>query len=88
MAGNSCGRVIFSVLFLSQDLSFSDVICLEVPEKEEGKSQGKTYSYQDLVDLQSRLMLVVGQEEEGKSNVERFISVIVFFLDLRASALF
>ena len=50
------------------------MICLEVPA-DEVQSEAKTYSYQDLIDLQSRLMLVVSHEDEGKKNVDRFISV-------------
>lgn len=60
-----------------QDFGFNDVICLEVAE-EEDESSIRMYSYQDLVDLQSRLMLVVGQEDEGKADVDRFISVSCF----------
>ena len=62
-------------VFAFQDLDFNDVICLEVPADDEGQSEAKTYSYQDLVDLQSRLMLVVGHEDECKKNVDQFISV-------------
>ena len=62
-----------------QDLEFSDVICLELPKDPEGQSDARTYSYQDLVDLQSRLMLVVGHDDQGKTNVDRFISVSIYW---------
>jgi ribosome biogenesis SPOUT family RNA methylase Rps3 len=32
----------------------------------------KEYTYEKLQDLQSRLMLVAGEEESSKKNVERF----------------
>ena len=60
-----------------KDLGFCDVICLEVPADEERKTEGCTYSYDALLDLQSRLMLVVGHEDQGKACVDRFVSVIV-----------
>ncbi|XP_070197743.1 E3 ubiquitin-protein ligase rnf213-alpha-like isoform X2 [Littorina saxatilis] len=59
-----------------KDLGLCDVICLEVPADPETETDGKTYSYQDLLDLQSRLMLVVGQEDEGRTSVDRFVSVM------------
>lgn len=39
------------------------------------KTPNRHYTYEELLDLQSRLMLVAGQAEKGKENVDRFISV-------------
>lgn len=45
-------------------------------ENEEGKNLRQNYTYDQLHDLQSRLMLVAGKAEMGNDDVERFISVI------------
>jgi hypothetical protein len=37
------------------------------------------YKYEQLHDLQSRLMLVAGKAEKGKDDVDRFMLVFVFF---------
>ena len=57
-------------------LSFKDVIRLTVPLKERGeKKQRKTYSIDELKDLQSKLMLIAGKAEKGKDDVEQFVRV-------------
>ncbi|XP_070188878.1 E3 ubiquitin-protein ligase rnf213-alpha-like [Littorina saxatilis] len=68
------------------DLSLQSVIQLSVSEevtlaKKAGKHSThdfhlRVYSYDDLMDLQSRLMLVAGQADKGKDNVDRFITVM------------
>lgn len=40
-----------------------------------GVTPPRRYTYEELLDLQSRLMLVAGQAEKGKENVDRFITV-------------
>jgi hypothetical protein len=73
-----------NVSFHAQDLA--SVIQVQVPEeKTESGGEGedrvvtppRKYSYDDLLDLQSRLMLVAGQAEKGKENVDRFLHVSV-----------
>ncbi|RMX46188.1 hypothetical protein pdam_00007847 [Pocillopora damicornis] len=55
-------------------LSFKDVIRLTVPLKDGGeKEQRKTYSIDELKDLQSKLMLIAGKAEKGKDDVEQFV---------------
>ena len=57
-------------------LSFKDVIRLTVPLKDRGeKKQWKTYSVDELKDLQSKLMLIAGKAEKGKDDVEQFVRV-------------
>ncbi|XP_076466247.1 E3 ubiquitin-protein ligase rnf213-alpha-like [Babylonia areolata] len=36
----------------------------------------REYTYEELLDLQSRLMLVAGEAEKGKENVDRFITIM------------
>ena len=43
------------------------------PETEDGEQ--KTYGFQDLQNLQSKLMLVAGKAEKGKDNVDTFTEV-------------
>ena len=55
-------------------LSFNDVIRLAVPMKDGGEEvQSKTYSVDELKDLQSKLMLIAGKAEKGKDEVEQFV---------------
>lgn len=56
------------------------VIHLDVSEDNEGKTPPRTYTYDELLDLQSRLMLVAGQAEKGKENVDRFMIVSLLYL--------
>ncbi|XP_052061725.1 E3 ubiquitin-protein ligase RNF213-like [Mytilus californianus] len=54
--------------------ALSDVIDLQVRHKEGRSSKkDKYYRYEQLHDLQSRLMLVAGKAEQGKDDVERFM---------------
>lgn len=56
----------------------ADIVQLTVPEKE-GKRQQRNYTFSQLQDLQSRLMLVAGKAEQKKSteSVDRFTSVLI-----------
>lgn len=55
-------------------LSFNDVIRLTVPMKDGSeKVRSKTYSVDELKDLQSKLMLIAGKAEKGKDEVEQFV---------------
>ena len=57
-------------------LSLDDVVSLTVPLKDAGDDlQSKTYSLDELKDLQSKLMLIAGKAEKGKDDVERFVKV-------------
>jgi len=58
------------------------VIQLTVSQDEEGMNPARNYSYAELLDLQSRLMLVAGQAEKGKEDVDRFITVSIASLSL------
>lgn len=62
----------------SQDLS--KVIRLKVSGDKEDRNPARSYSYTELLDLQSRLMLVAGQAEKGKDNVDRFITVCIILM--------
>ncbi|PFX17552.1 E3 ubiquitin-protein ligase RNF213, partial [Stylophora pistillata] len=55
-------------------LSLKDVVRLTVPLRDgsEKKEQKKTYSIDELKDLQSKLMLIAGKAEKGKDDVEQF----------------
>ncbi|KAK6169753.1 hypothetical protein SNE40_020742 [Patella caerulea] len=53
------------------ELEISKVITLNVPQLHDERE----YTYSNLMDLQSRLMLVGGQTEKGNENIERFTAV-------------
>ncbi|XP_076113430.1 E3 ubiquitin-protein ligase RNF213-like [Mytilus galloprovincialis] len=57
--------------------ALSDVIDLQVRHKEGRTSKkDKYYRYEQLYDIQSRLMLVAGKAEQGKDDVERFMLIL------------
>ena len=51
----------------------------ELKKDTSGETPPRRYSYTELLDLHSRLMLVAGQAEQGKENVDRFTTVSPFF---------
>ena len=48
---------------------------LRVPAEFHGEGEQQLYSYSQVVDLQSRLMLVAGMAEKGKEDVDTFVEV-------------
>ncbi|XP_041354587.1 E3 ubiquitin-protein ligase rnf213-alpha-like [Gigantopelta aegis] len=50
--------------------------CLTGDVKDNVKDNVRKYSYNQLVDLQSRLMLVAGRAEKGKENVDLFMMIL------------
>ncbi|CAC5422256.1 RNF213 [Mytilus coruscus] len=59
-----------------QQLELSDVLELQVMEKQEGQYLRRNYSFDQLHDLQSRLMLVAGKAALGKDDVDRFTLIL------------
>ena len=52
------------------------VVRLTVPLRDEdGNDETKSYSLDELKDLQSKLMLIAGKAEKGKDDVETFVKV-------------
>ena len=65
-------------------LSFNDVIRLTVPTKDgSAEVKSKTYSVDELKDLQSKLMLIAGKAEKGKDEVEQFVKASLNLLSKR-----
>jgi len=65
-------------------LSSNDVIRLTVPTKDGSEEmQSKTYSIDELKDLQSKLMLIAGKAEKGKDEVEQFVKASLNLLNKR-----
>ena len=67
--------VITHSIFYTFSQTLSDVLELRVTETEEQHLQRNQYKYEQLHDLQSRLMLVAGKAEKGKDDVDRFMLV-------------
>ncbi|CAG2246214.1 RNF213 [Mytilus edulis] len=57
----------------------TDVLELRVPEEEGNMAQRNHYRYDQLHDLQSRLMLVAGKAEKGKDDVDRKACAFINF---------
>jgi hypothetical protein len=76
-------QIVCLIIFHHVFQDVASIIQLKVIEeiKIDGKETSRTrlYSYNDLLDLQSRLMLVAGQAEQGKENVDRFLNVRTSF---------
>ena len=53
----------------------SDTLILTVLEQE---GEERSYTFRQLQDLHSRLMLVAGKAEKGNDNVERFSMVCYY----------
>ena len=53
-----------------------DVVRLQLPpESKDDRENPRSYTVQQLNDLQSKLMLVAGKAEKGKDEVDRFVEV-------------
>ncbi|VDH93225.1 ubiquitin carboxyl-terminal hydrolase 34 [Mytilus galloprovincialis] len=56
--------------------TLGEVLELRVTETEGQRLQRNQYKYEQLHDLQSRLMLVAGKAEKGKDDVDRFMLIL------------
>ena len=52
--------------------SLENVVCLIVPLNLEKNGEEKTYSLEEIKDVQSKLMLIAGKAESGKDEVDQF----------------
>ena len=79
---NKIHQAIFYVnkIFIYILKTLSEVLELRVTETEGQRSQRNHYKYEQLHDLQSRLMLVAGKAEKGKDDVDRFMLVCLISL--------
>ncbi|XP_053391302.1 E3 ubiquitin-protein ligase rnf213-alpha-like [Mercenaria mercenaria] len=55
-------------------IQLKDILKLTVPG-EDGKRETRNYNYENLQDLQSRLMLVAGNSDKGAESVEKFTMI-------------
>ena len=53
-----------------------------IPSKPGKREKAEKYTQQQLIDLQSRLMLVAGRAVEGKAEVDRFVEVCYYFFNV------
>ena len=65
----------------------TDVIELHIAD-EEKTGQRNLYKYEQLHDLQSRLMLVAGKAEKGKDDVDRFMLVSLIYIASKLNSWF
>ena len=73
------GCKVESVSIVPEELTLDDVIQLALPAGENGK--GKEYSLNNLMDLQSKLMLIAAKASNGKEQVDSFVDVsLAWFL--------
>ena len=59
--------------------TLDDVIKLSIIDADKASMDQKEYNYQELKDLQSKLMLVAGRADEGKDQIDRFVDVCMTF---------
>ena len=56
-------------------ICLENVISLVVPGTKEKNREEKTYSLEEVKDVQSKLMLIAGKAEKGKEEVDQFVEV-------------
>ena len=73
---SNCYGLINYLLYVLFVKVVEEAVQLVIP-KSKGEDNNKVYTYQQLNDLQSKLMLVAGKATEGKEQVDRFVEVSV-----------
>ena len=66
-------------------LCLENLVSLVVPESNEKNREEKVYSFEEIKDVQSKLMLIAGEAENGKEEVDQFNEVCLdasFFVTL------
>lgn len=61
------------------DANAEDLMSLKL-NKMRTEGEGRDYSLGEMIDLQSRLMLVTGKADAGRESIERFTSVRILFV--------
>lgn len=61
------------------DLSDDEESNLTAIKCSDPTTEGRIYSYSDMMDLQSRLMLVSGKTDAGRESIEKFTAVNMIF---------
>ena len=60
----------------SEGVCLESLICLVVPKDDEKKREEKIYSFEEVKDVQSKLMLIAGKTDKGKEElVDPFLQV-------------
>ncbi|XP_028310203.1 E3 ubiquitin-protein ligase rnf213-alpha [Gouania willdenowi] len=56
-------------------LTLDTALKLQIPEESDGINQMRCYSLEDLRELQNKLMLMSGKEDQGQKEVDHFVEV-------------
>lgn len=64
----------FFFFFVIQ-LSLDNVLKLQIPEEHDDGHQMRSYSLEDLRELQNKLMLMSGKGDQGQNEVDHFAEV-------------
>ncbi|KAL3881517.1 hypothetical protein ACJMK2_027949 [Sinanodonta woodiana] len=73
--GIFCVGALNNVTNTTMGLDIQNTLQLTVPDHEKEFQGHRQYTFEQLQDLQSRLMLVAGKAEQGKDDVDRFMLV-------------
>lgn len=63
------------VFFFGIQLSLDNVLKLQIPEEHDEGHQMRSYSLEDLRELQNKLMLMSGKGDQGQKEVDQFAEV-------------
>lgn len=75
-------NVLQECFFFSFQLSLDTVLKLQIPEEHDEGPQMRSYSLEDLRELQNKLMLMSGKGDQGQHEVNHFAEVcFTFFKD-------
>ena len=59
------------------ELCLESLVCLVVPEDVRKEREKKIYTWEEIKDVQSKLMLIAGKAESGKEEVDHFNQVCI-----------
>lgn len=63
------------ILFCVKQLSLDSVLKLQIPEQHDEGLQMRSYTLEDLRELQNKLMLMSGKGDQGQKEVDYFAEV-------------
>lgn len=66
---------IYLFIFFVIQLSLDNVLKLQIPEEHDDDHQMRSYSLEDLRELQNKLMLMSGKGDQGQKEVDHFAEV-------------
>lgn len=67
--------ILFFIFLLLNQLTLNSAMKLQIPEEHDDGLHMRSYSLEDLRELQNKLMLMSGKGDQGQNEVDRFVEV-------------